>query len=96
MRIKLLLSLALFAMNVSAQVVKDYNPAIQRTTNLQYFKPVEKRLFTGDCMPYYHEGTFYIYWLLDEGHHASWSLYILFQAILLPWIRFRSIKGPEL
>ncbi|WP_455961597.1 family 43 glycosylhydrolase [Bacteroides bouchesdurhonensis] len=71
MRIKLLLSLTLFAMNVSAQVVKDYNPSIQRTSNLQYFKPVEKRLFTGDCMPYYHEGTFYIYWLLDEGHHAG-------------------------
>ena len=71
MRVKLLLSLTLFAMSISAQVVKDYNPAIQRTTNLQYFKPVENRLFTGDCMPYYHEGTFYIYWLLDEGHHAG-------------------------
>lgn len=53
------------------QVVKDYNPSIQRTSHLQYFKPVERHLFSGDCMPYYHNGTFYLYWLLDEGHHAG-------------------------
>ena len=55
----------------TAQVVKDYDPAIQRTSAIQYFKPAESHLFTGDCMPYYHDGTFYIYWLLDEGHHAG-------------------------
>lgn len=71
MNIKLLLTFALMPMSMAAQVVKDYNPSIQRTTHLQYFKPVEKHLFTGDCMPYYHNGTFYIYWLLDEGHHAG-------------------------
>lgn len=54
-----------------AQVVKDYNPAIQRTTHSQYFKPIEDHLFSGDCMPYYYNGTFYLYWLLDEGHHAG-------------------------
>lgn len=53
------------------QVVKDYNPSIQRTTHMQYFKPAEEHLFSGDCMPYYHNGTFYLYWLLDEGHHAG-------------------------
>jgi hypothetical protein len=57
-------------LSASAQV-RDYNPAIQRTTQMQYFKPVEKHLFTGDCMPYFHNGTFYIYWLLDEGHHSG-------------------------
>lgn len=71
MKTKLLLVFILFSTSVFAQVVKDYDPQIQRTTNLQYFKPVEKHLFTGDCMPYYHKGTFYIYWLLDEGHHAG-------------------------
>lgn len=59
------------ATNMYAQVVTDYNPTIQRSTNLQYFKPVEKHLFTGDCMPYYYKDTFYIYWLLDEGHHSG-------------------------
>ena len=54
-----------------SQVVKDYKPSVQPTTNMQYFKPIEKHLYAGDCMPYYHEGTFYLYWLLDEGHHAG-------------------------
>ncbi|MDR2953686.1 MAG: family 43 glycosylhydrolase [Prevotella sp.] len=51
--------------------VKDYNPSIQPTTHFQYFKPAEEHLFPGDCMPYYHNGTFYLYWLLDEGHHSG-------------------------
>lgn len=57
--------------SLCAQVVKDYDPAIQKTTNLQYFKPTEEHLFAGDGMPYYYNGTFYLYWLLDEGHHAG-------------------------
>lgn len=57
--------------SATAQVVKDYNPDKQKTSHIQYFKPVEEHLFTGDCMPYYHNGTFYLYWLLDEGHHAG-------------------------
>ncbi|MCD8042829.1 MAG: family 43 glycosylhydrolase [Tannerellaceae bacterium] len=57
--------------NVNAQIVRDYDPSIQRTTNMQYFKPAESHLFAGDCMPLYHEGTFYLYWLLDEGHHSG-------------------------
>jgi len=63
--------LLLVAASSSAQVVKDYDPSIQRTTQLQYFKPIEPHLFSGDGMPYYHNGTFYLYWLLDEGHHAG-------------------------
>lgn len=71
MKTKLLIASMLLASGATAQVVKDYDPAIQRTTAIQYFKPTEKHLFTGDCMPCYHEGTFYLYWLLDEGHHAG-------------------------
>ena len=67
----LLATFLLVTISSFAQVVKDYNPAIQRTTHMQYFKPVEEHLFSGDCMPYYHNGTFYLYWLLDEGHHAG-------------------------
>jgi len=62
---------SLIALVTFAQVVKDYNPAIQKTTYIQYFKPAEKHLFAGDCMPYYKDGTFYLYWLLDEGHHSG-------------------------
>ena len=67
----LLATFLLVTISSFAQVVKDYNPSIQRTTHMQYFKPVEEHLFSGDCMPYYHNGTFYLYWLLDEGHHAG-------------------------
>lgn len=74
MRVKLSLlaiSAISLASSATAQVVRDYDPSIQRTTAIQYFKPAEEHLFTGDCMPCYHDGTFYIYWLLDEGHHAG-------------------------
>lgn len=53
------------------QVAKDYNPSIQTTTNIQYFKPAESHLFSGDCMPFSHNGTLYLYWLLDEGNHSG-------------------------
>lgn len=38
---------------------------------MQFFKPAENHLFTGDCMPYFHNGKLYLYWLLDEGHHSG-------------------------
>ena len=47
-----------------------YDPLIQSTTNLQYFKP-KGDLFVGDCMPFSHDGTYYYYWLLDSAHHKS-------------------------
>ena len=31
-----------------AQFKIDYNPSIQPTNSIQYFKPVEKDLFVGD------------------------------------------------
>jgi hypothetical protein len=70
-RILIITLIAIISTLAYGQVVKDYNPAIQRTTNMQYFKPAEPHLFSGDCMPFYHNGTFYLYWLLDEGHHAG-------------------------
>lgn len=71
-RIVLYLSLMLcFTTTLSSQVVKDYNPSIQKTSHIQYFKPAETHLFAGDCMPFYLNGTLYLYWLLDEGHHAG-------------------------
>lgn len=38
---------------------------------MQYFKPTEDHLFVGDCMPFFHDGVFHLYYLLDEGHHSS-------------------------
>lgn len=54
----------------SAQIGVKYDPTIQSTGNLQYFRP-KGDLFVGDCMPFAHNGTYYFYWLLDSAHHRS-------------------------
>lgn len=36
----------------------------------QYFLP-ERPFFVGDCMPFYHDGVFYLYYLVDENHHQG-------------------------
>lgn len=53
-----------------AQLGVKYDPTIQTTGNLQYFRP-KGDLFVGDCMPFAHNGTYYFYWLLDSAHHRS-------------------------
>ena len=56
--------------SVQAQLGVRYDPSVQQTTNLQYFKP-KGDLFVGDCIPFAHNGTYYYYWLLDSAHHKS-------------------------
>ena len=51
----------------NAQIRVKYNPKIQPTRNMQYFKPIGD-LSVGDCMPFYHDGVFSNYWLLDSLH----------------------------
>ena len=38
---------------------------------MQYFKPDGDNFFAGDCMPFFHDGTFHLFYLLDENHHAA-------------------------
>ncbi|HOU12183.1 MAG TPA: hypothetical protein PKZ84_03640 [Anaerolineae bacterium] len=38
---------------------------------MQYFKPERADQFVGDCMPFFHDGVFHLYYLLDEGHHSA-------------------------
>ncbi len=38
---------------------------------MQYFKPRNAHEFVGDCMPFYHDGVFHLYYLLDEQHHRA-------------------------
>jgi hypothetical protein len=38
---------------------------------MQYFKPDGDQVFAGDCMPFFHDGTFHLFYLLDEAHHAA-------------------------
>ena len=54
-----------------AQFSVNYDPTIQSKENIQYFTPKGNNLFVGDCIPYYHNGTYYLYWLLDSGHHSA-------------------------
>lgn len=37
---------------------------------MQYFKP-DGDFFVGDCMPFFHDGAFHLYYLLDEKHHRG-------------------------
>lgn len=37
---------------------------------MQYYKP-DDPYFVGDCMPFFHDGVFHLYWLLDENHHQA-------------------------
>ncbi|MDQ2718375.1 MAG: family 43 glycosylhydrolase [Bacteroidota bacterium] len=67
----LFLSFITFACFAKAQIGVRYNPDIQPTTVMQYFKPVGNNLFVGDCIPFYRKGTYYLYWLLDSAHHSA-------------------------
>lgn len=62
---------ALQAQNQSTGIFRiNYDPAAQPTNTMAYFKPAGN-LFVGDCIPFYHKGTFYLYWLIDSGHHSA-------------------------
>jgi beta-fructofuranosidase len=36
----------------------------------QYFSPAGE-FYVGDCMPFWHDGIFHLFWLLDEQHHKK-------------------------
>ncbi|MCC6290411.1 MAG: family 43 glycosylhydrolase [Chitinophagaceae bacterium] len=62
---------ALRAQNQSTGVFRiNYDPSAEPTNSMAYFKP-SGNLFVGDCIPFYHEDTFYLYWLIDSGHHSA-------------------------
>lgn len=42
-----------------------------RVNSLQYFKPIGSNLFVGDAIAYFHNDTYYLFWLLDSAHHSS-------------------------
>ncbi|RYG01920.1 MAG: hypothetical protein EOO02_11675, partial [Chitinophagaceae bacterium] len=59
-----------FSVSASAQFKADYNAAKESPAIMQYFKPTGN-LFVGDCIPFFHKGTYYLYWLLDSAHHSA-------------------------
>jgi len=66
----LVLLLATPGSRTSAQLGVQYDPSIQSTHSMQYFKP-KGNLFVGDCIPFSKDGIYYYYWLLDSAHHKS-------------------------
>ena len=71
---KILVSIALLVSGyVASQVTFSvkYDPNVQPSENIQYFTPAGGNQFVGDCIPFYKDGTYYLYWLLDEGHHSA-------------------------
>ncbi len=38
--------------------------------SMQYFRP-HNRFNVGDTLPFFHDGTFHFYYLLDRGHHSA-------------------------
>jgi hypothetical protein len=57
-------------LQVQAQMAVQFDAALEKGRSVQYFKPTGN-LFVGDCIPFYHDGTYYLYWLLDSGHHSA-------------------------
>ena len=39
-------------------------------STMQYYKP-PNQFWVGDCLPFFHDGTFHFYYLLDRNHHRS-------------------------
>ena len=37
---------------------------------MHHYRP-DPPYFAGDCMPFYHDGVFHLYYLLDENHHQG-------------------------
>ena len=37
---------------------------------MHHWKP-DGDFYVGDCMPFWHEGVFHLFWLLDQGHHQA-------------------------
>ena len=66
----ILLWFTTMSVHLQAQFSVKYDPSSQPANRMQYFKP-SGDLFVGDAIPFFHEGTYYLYWLLDSAHHAA-------------------------
>lgn len=71
MKRNLLLLFVLSALlQFGGEVQAAYDPDRQ-PSSMQYFTPVGGQYFVGDCIPFSFGDTYYLYWLLDEGHHSA-------------------------
>ena len=38
---------------------------------MQYYQPSDEHLFVGDPMPFFHDGVYHFYYLIDPDHHQA-------------------------
>ncbi|WP_158563268.1 family 43 glycosylhydrolase [Chitinophaga silvatica] len=69
-KLKMVFAALFLTLIANAQFISSFHPDQEPTNNIQYFKP-SGNLFVGDCIPFYHDGTYYLYWLLDSAHHSA-------------------------
>ena len=42
---------------------------------MQYWKP-EGAFFVGDCIPFWHDGVYHLFYLLDENITRGWAAWV--------------------
>lgn len=48
---------------------------VEEPDNVQYWRPRGHNAWVGDCMPFFHEGRFHIFYLFDRRHcHSKWGM----------------------
>ncbi len=73
-KIKIIVSFGLIILSMvsaQAQFSVNYDPNLQSTESMQYFSPKGDHLYVGDAIPFYHDSTYYLYWLIDSAHHSA-------------------------
>jgi beta-fructofuranosidase len=50
---------------------RSMHGGIRKEGIMQYWAPEDRAHFVGDCMPFYHDGIWHLFYLLDEGHHQG-------------------------
>ncbi len=54
---------------------QEINILGEENIEAQYWRPRGYNTFVGDCMPFYHDGEFHLYYLFDRRHHTSkWGM----------------------
>jgi hypothetical protein len=58
-----------------AALAERKNRYLGTSTPGQYWRPAGPNAYAGDCMPFFHEGRFHLFYLFDRHHHTSkWGL----------------------
>ncbi len=58
------------AIMAAGAVLATWTASGAATENMQYYRPAGQ-FFVGDCMPFFQDGVFHLYYLLDENHHQG-------------------------